>query len=326
MSTLSTEQPTAADDLVIPLGTRADGTPIRISQSRESNVSIFGGAGSGKSVLLSQIIRAVARQGAAVIVADAVGDPDLRKLAPGLVQYSAGCDAALHRTVKYTLDELESRRRHPDEKWAPVLLVLHEVAGWLWDLDRKGTDASAAAEVTLARINRVAAMGREYGVHLLTVGQLAAPEAMWGGRWKSNVSTTVALGPVDELNLRSLFLPREHARVRALSSQISRGARGWGIVQDVGGEVELFRTAYAPADGTEAMHAPKQQRFGWKFPTGDEEGSDGSWPTWTPVSNPSSDSLPVIPLGDPDAAVFDPTSKSFRPGTKPLSIVHTATN
>lgn len=326
MNTTTTEMLAATDDLVLPLGVRDDGTPIRIPQYREPNLAIFGGASSGKSVLLSQIIKAAARQGAAVIVADTVGDPGLRKLAhaglPGLVHYSAGCDAALHRTVKYTLDELDRRAMNPDQRYAPMLLVLHEITSWLHGLIQHGyPEAPAAAEVTLARINRVAAQGREHRVHLLTVGQLA-PGSVFGGAWLSNTATVAVLGQPTEHQLRSLFPAEQLDRVRNLSSQIGRGERGRGVVLNAHtDDVDLFRTRLDPAGDAEAAHEAAAPRFGWRFPTGDERGADGTWQDWTPVSEPSSDSLPVIPLDGPDAEVFDPTSREYRPGA-PLRRIH----
>lgn len=192
----TTEMSTAANDLVIALGTRDDGSQIRVSQSTRPNVAIFGGAGSGKSVLLSQIVKATVPQGAAVIVADAVSDPDLRKLAPGLTHYSAGCDAALHRSIHYVNAELERRQLHPEEKNAPVLLVLHEMTAWLHGLMQGGDEERAAAESSLARIHRIAAQGREQRVHLLTVGQMALA-SVFGGSWKTNTGTRRRAGAAD---------------------------------------------------------------------------------------------------------------------------------
>lgn len=220
MST-NTEMTTATADLVIPLGVRDDGTPIRI---RQSNAAIFGGTGSGKSALLSQIIEAVTRQGATVLVADAAGAP------------------ALHRTVKYALDELD-RRAHGGGESAPMLLVLHEVPSWLHGRMQHGDpDTRTAAETTLSCIHRIAAQGRATGVHLLTVGQLA-PTSVFGGTWLNNTGTIAVLGRPSEHQLRTVFPASEQDRVRILSSQIGRGERGRGIVLDTHtGAVELFRT------------------------------------------------------------------------------------
>lgn len=316
----TTEMATATDDLVLPLGTRDDGTPIRISQSRESNVGVFGGAGSGKSVLLAQMIRAALRQNATVLVADAMTDPDLRKLAPGLAHYSAGYDAALHRTMRYVLTELD-RRAHGGGDRRPMLLVLHEVPAWLHGLMQHGDpDARAGAETTLTRINRIAAQGRAAGVHLLTVGQLA-PASVFGGSWLNNTGTIAVLGQPTH-QLRTLFPADQLDRVRSLSSKIGRGERGRGIVLNAHtGDADLFRTTYTAADETQPVPTPEVARFGWKFPTGDEPGADGSWHGWTPVSNPSSDSLPVIELHDSDAAIFNPTSQEYQPSA-PLRATH----
>ncbi len=234
----NTETINATNDLVIPLGVRDDGTPIQI---RQSHAAIFGGTGSGKSTVLSQIIRATLRHGVTVLVADAAGDPDLRKLAPGLTNYSAGSDASLHRTVKYTLDEID-RRAHVVRDQKPTLLVLHEIPSWLYGLMQHGDpDVRIAAETTLARIHRVAAQGRAAGVHLLTVGQLA-PASVFGGAWLSNTTAVAVLGqPTHEL--RSLVPVADQDRVRNLSVQIGPGERGRGIVLNAHtGDVDLFRT------------------------------------------------------------------------------------
>lgn len=234
----NTETINATNDLVIPLGVRDDGTPIQI---RQSHTAIFGGTGSGKSAALSQIIRATLRHGVTVLVADAAGDPDLRKLAPGLTNYSAGSDASLHRTVKYTLDEVD-RRAHGVRDQKPTLLVLHEIPSWLYGLMQHGDpDVRIAAETTLAHIHRVAAQGPAAGVHLLTVGQLA-PASVFGGAWLSNTAAVAVLGqPTHEL--RSLVPVADQDRVRNLSVQIGPRERGRGIVLNAHtGDVDLFRT------------------------------------------------------------------------------------
>lgn len=242
----TTEMTTATNDLVIPLGTRDDGTRIEVSQSKKSGMAIFGGTGTGKSVLLSQIIKAATQQGASVIVADAMGDPDLRRLAyselPGLTHHSIGSDAALHHSIDYTLTELERRQQHPDEKNVPVLLVLHEVSAWLHGLTQSSKEDRAAADTAMARIHRVAAQGRASRVHLLTVGQMA-PAPVFGGGMLSNTATVVVLGKPMEHHLRTLFPAEEQERARPLTAQISRNERGRGIALDTHtGDMDLFRT------------------------------------------------------------------------------------
>lgn len=112
--------------------------------------------------------------------------------------------------------------------------------------------------------------------------------------------------------------------MRTLRAQIDRGERGRGVVLDAHtGDVDLFRVDPAGEDAVDAevMATPHPRRVGWKFPTGDETGADGSWQHWSPVSSPSSDSLPAIPLDGPNAEVFDLVSPEYRPGA-PLRRTH----
>lgn len=108
------ERHVAAKDFVLPLGVRADGSPILINQDRVPHLGIFGGTGAGKTVLLSMIVQAAVEQGGEVILGDAKNGKDLRGLAlaglPGVVSYNAGGDAALHRAVLYAREELARRQ------------------------------------------------------------------------------------------------------------------------------------------------------------------------------------------------------------------------
>lgn len=341
------ERHAAADDFVIPLGVRADGSPILVKQSVAPHMAIFGGTGMGKTVLLSSIVKAAVLQSAEVILADAKNGRDLRSLAlqnlPGVVHYSAGSEAGLHRVVKYCRDEFERRRtlaaalqqRGIIYRPTPLLLVFDEAGAWLDDQIQEGGEARKAAEQTIANFSYIAAQAREQKVFLLTAGQHAYVSA-FSGRWKSNTSTVVVLGPPTENHRQALFSAGDQReQVKDLGSQISRSAKGRGLVADTDtGEIVMFQGYFNPpgeaadAFDAEVVQAPKLRRFGWRFPLPNEEGGDGSWQDWTPVSEPSSDDLPVQILDGPDGApdpgatVFDPTSSEFRPGSKPLSAAH----
>ncbi|BDD80702.1 hypothetical protein TPB0596_04650 [Tsukamurella pulmonis] len=345
------ERHAAANSFVLPLGVRADGTPILIRQDVAPHMGIFGGTGQGKTVLLSQMVKAAVLQGAEVILADAKNGKDLRALAlqnlPGVVHYSSNSEAGLHRVAAYCRDELERRKvlaaalqqRGIEYTPTPLLLVFDEVGAWLDDAI-SGTDKAAkeAAQATIANLSYVAAQAREQRVFLLVAGQHAYVSA-FAGRWKSNTSTLVVLGPPTDNHRQALFTGEQREQVRELGSQISKAMKGRGLVADTEtGEVVAFQGFFNPAGeaadrfDAEVRKAPKLRRFAWRFPRGDVPGGDGSWQGWTPATDPSSDSLPVqildLPDGTPDpaAAVFDPISSAYRPGRKPLSDAHKNAN
>ncbi|WP_301121620.1 FtsK/SpoIIIE domain-containing protein [Mycolicibacterium fortuitum] len=345
------ERHAAASQFVLPLGVRADGAPILIRQDVAPHMGIFGGTGQGKTVLLSQMVKAAVLQGAEVILADAKNGKDLRALAlqnlPGVVHYSSNSEAGLHRVAAYCRDELERRKvlaaalqqRGIEYTPTPLLLVFDEVGAWLDDAI-SGTDKAAkeAAQATIANLSYVAAQAREQRVFLLVAGQHAYVSA-FAGRWKSNTSTLVVLGPPTDNHRQSLFTGEQRDQVRELGSQISKAMKGRGLVADTEtGEVVMFQGFFNPPGETadafdaEVHKAPKLRRFAWRFPRGGAPGGDGSWQGWTPATDPSSDSLPVQILDradgtpDPDAAVYDPISSAYRPGRKPLSDAHKNAN
>ncbi|WP_142282872.1 FtsK/SpoIIIE domain-containing protein [Mycobacterium aquaticum] len=345
------ERHAAAGDFVIPLGVRADGSPILVQQSVAPHMGIFGGTGMGKTVLLSQLVQAAVLQGAEVLLVDAKNGKDLRRIAmqnlPGVVHYSSGSEATLHRAVRYVRDEFERRKALAARLQqdgieylpTPLLLVFDEAPAWLDD-QMSGSDKEArkAAEQTIANLSWIASQAREQKCFILTAGQYAYASA-FAGRWKSNTQTLVVLGPPSEINRQALFAagePRE--QVKVLGAQLTKSMKGRGIMADTEtGEIQLFQgffNAGADADTFTAALAstPRLRRFAWRFPTGSDPGGDGSWQDWTPTSEPSSDDLPVLHLDGPDgrpdpaSAMYDPIGKSYAPGSKPLRAAHAPVN
>lgn len=314
-------------------------------------MGIFGGTGMGKTVLLSQLVQAAVLQGAEVLLVDAKNGKDLRRIAlqnlPGVVHYSAGSEATLHRAVTYVRDEFERRKalaarlQQDGVEYlpTPLLLVFDEAPAWPDD-QMSGSDKEArkAAEQTIANLSWIASQAREQKCFILTAGQYAYASA-FAGRWKSNTQTLVVLGPPSEINRQALFAagePRE--QVKVLGAQLTKSMKGRGIMADTEtGEIQLFQgffNAGADADAFTAAlrHTPRLRRFAWRFPIGSEPGGDGSWQDWTPTSDPSSDDLHVLYLDGPDgrpdpaAAAFDPTAKAYAPGSKPLRSAHAPVN
>ncbi|ULP45884.1 helicase HerA domain-containing protein [Mycolicibacter virginiensis] len=346
------ERHAAAPDFVLPLGVRDDGSPILVNQDQAPHMGIFGGTGAGKTVLLSSIVKAAVLQGAEVVLADAKNGKDFRKLAlaglRGVVSYNAasgGNDAVLHRAIRYARDELERRQalaerltqRGVEYRPTPLLLVFDEAPAWIHDRSQSSRPKAVkdAAQAAVANLSYLCSQARELRVFVLTAGQFAYVSG-FAGDWKVNTSTLVILGPPSEINRQSLF-PAGAAgdAVRILGGTITKAMKGRGIAADVEtGEVQLFQGFYnlpgrdADAFDAAVAQAPKLRRFAWRFPLPGADGGDGTWQTWTPATDPSSDSLPVVYLDGPDGirdlgtVVFDPTSEHYKPGSKPLSTAH----
>lgn len=342
------ERHAASSDLVLPLGVRADGSPILIRPAVTPHMGIFGGTGSGKTTLMTSLIDAACVQGAEVLLADGRAGRDLRRIAlarpRGVVGYCAGSQATLHRAVAYVHDLYVMRQALQDRlqregieyKPKPFVFVFDEWGSFIHTLSKGTKEQKAAAEATVARMEQLAAESRELRVTLVLAGQHSYVSAMTG-TLRENIRTLVVIGPPSEQHLAALFEGPKRDQARDLGAQISSTAKGRGIVADTVGEdgegelrISMFQGFYNPpgadADAMAAAVAksPISRRIGWKFPRGDEPGGDGSWMGFTPVSDPSSDDLPVLFLDDetgkpiPDAAVFDPTSKKYSPGARPL--------
>lgn len=346
------ERHVAAKDFVIPLGVREDGSPILIRQGVTPHMGIFGGTGSGKTTLMTSIIDAACVQGAEVTLADGRAGKDLRRIAyegrPGVVSYSAGSTASLYRAVLYVQDEYRRRqalqerlqRDGVDYEPTPLLFVFDEWGSFIHTLLKGTKEQREAAQATVARMEQLAAESRELRISLVLAGQHSYVSAMTG-TLRANIKTLVVIGPPNEQHLDALFEGPKRAQARELGAQISATQKGRGIVADTLGEgegdlrISMFQGFYNAAGGEPASafgaalaETPRLRRFAWQFPSPDAEGGDGSWQDWTPVSEPSSDSLPVVYLDGPDGrpdpgvAVYDPTSREYSPGVRPLRAEH----
>lgn len=346
------ERYAAAEDFVIPVGVRMDdetghAVPILINQDKVPHLAVFGGTGSGKTVLLSQMVKAAVLQGATVILWDQKAGADMRELAfdrtlPGVVHYAAGSQAVLHRTILWVRDEFEKRKAIAQQlayrgikyRPTPLLLVSDEFPAWMVDLKQAKGDAEKAAKRTEAHLNFIASQARELRVFFITAGQFAYTEG-YSGQIRTNTSTLISLGVMKSINLQNLFNSDARPRVAELAATIGPKTKGVGVIVDTEtNKAELFRGFYNPpgeaADRFDAAVrlAPKQRRWAYRLPRGAEEGSDGSWADWNPMTEPPSDSLAARYLEDADgrpilgAEVDDPTSRHYRPGVRPMPSNH----
>lgn len=348
----------AAAEFVLPLGVREDGSPILVNQDQTPHMALFADSGSGKTVLLQTIVRAAVLQGGEAILLDAKSGKDLRKLAlenlPGVVSYNAargGNDATLHRAVKYARDELERRQalsarllqQGIEYRPTPLLLAFDEFPAWINDRAKSKVKAIAAgAQETLANMSYLASQAREFRIFLLVAGQFAY-RAAWDGELQVNTSTLVLLGPPSDINRQNLFPPgATQERIKELGALISPKMKGRGIVADVRDDgptqISMFQGFFNPpgaaADAFDAAvrQAPRLRRFAWRFPLPGAEGGDGSWQSWTPATDPSTNGLPVQILDGPDgirdpaAVIFDPISEFYKPGAAPLNANHSNPN
>lgn len=342
------ERHAAASNFVLPLGVRADGSPILVPQAATPHMAVFGGTGSGKTTLITSLIDAACVQGASVLLADGRAGSDMRRIAlsdrNGVIGYCAGSPATLHRAVQFAHDEYRRRqalqdlvqREGHEYRPTPLVLFFDEWGSWLHTLGGGTKEQKAAAEVTRTRMEQLAAEARELKVFVVLAGQHAYVSAL-PGTLRGNLKTQVVVGRPDDDHLSALFSDQRAAATKVRDG-INPNIKGRSLVADVSEEgdmtISMFQGFFNPpgpaadAMATAVAAAPRPRRVAWRFPLPGEEGGDGSWQDWTPVSEPSSDSLPVVLLDlpdgtpDPAAAMFDPTSKHYRPGRKPLSNVH----
>lgn len=342
------ERHAAASSFVLPLGVRGDGSPILVPQAATPHMAVFGGTGSGKTTLITSLVDAACVQGASVLLADGRAGSDMRRIAlsgrNGVIGYCAGSQATLHRAVQFAHDEYRRRqalqdlvqRQGHEYRPTPLVLFFDEWGSWLHTLGGGNKEQKAAAEVTRTRMEQLAAEARELKVFVVLAGQHAYVSAL-PGTLRGNLKTQVVVGRPDDDHLSALFSDQRAAATKVRDG-INPRIKGRSLVADVSEEgdmtISMFQGFFnPPGPAADAMTAavaaaPRPRRVAWRFPLPGEEGGDGSWQDWTPVSEPSSDSLPVVLLDlpdgtpDPAAAVFDPTSKHYSPGRKPLSNVH----
>lgn len=342
------ERHAAGSSFVLPLGVRGDGSPILVPQAATPHMAVFGGTGSGKTTLITSLLDAACLQGASVLLADGRAGSDMRRIAlsgrNGIIGYCAGSQATLHRAVQFAHDEYRRRQALQDliqragheYRPTPLVLFFDEWGSWLHTLGGGTKEQKAAAEVTRTRMEQLAAEARELKVFVVLAGQHAYVSAL-PGTLRGNLKTQVVVGRPDDDHLSALFAD-QRAAAKKVRDGINPNIKGRSLVADVGEEgdmtISMFQGFFnPPGPAADAMAAavaaaPRPRRIAWRFPLPGEEGGDGSWQDWTPVSEPSSDSLPAVLLDlpdgtpDPAAAVFDPTSKRYSPGRKPLSNVH----
>ena len=345
------ERYAAAGNFVLPVGVRADGSAILRRQSVVPHMAVFGGTGSGKTYFLTSIVRAACLQGAEVLLVDAKNGKDLRAIArrrfPGVVHFGAKAPANLHRAVLYAADEFERRTamagtlaaRGIEYTPTPLVLVIDEWGSWIHNLNKGDKEKKEAARETISRVELLAAEARELNIFIIISGQHSYVSAL-PGTFRDNLRTLIVLGPPNERHINALFEGPRQREARELGAQINPTVKGRGLIADQpeDGEmtISMFQGFFNPGDSdAETAFAeqltltPKLRRFGWKFPRGDESGGDGSWQTWTPATEPSSDELHTVYLDGPDGqpipelAVYDPTSTEYSPGAKQLADRHT---
>lgn len=351
-ATTEAEQYAAAADFVLPIGVRTDpetGETVRLWANFDvsPHAAVFGTTGSGKTVLLANVVRSASCQGCADIVLwDAKEGSDLALLASdrtirGIVHYAAGDaanGAALHRGILFMRDEFDRRKaiarklrkRGIRYRPKPLLVVMDELPAWIVDQKQLKGDAKKAAELSEARLNYMGSQARELRIFFIVAGQTAYVEG-YPGQIRGNTSTLINLGvPKTRVNVDNLF-PGDEKRALELQGQIGKNDKGVGVVMDPNTrQPELFRAHFNPDGSPEAgrmaaamADAPQKRRWAYQLPRGAEPGADGSWQQWTPVSEPSSDDLRAVYLDDeefrpiPDRVRDDPTSPLYDPGTAP---------
>ncbi|SKR41549.1 ftsk/SpoIIIE family protein, putative [Mycobacteroides abscessus subsp. abscessus] len=342
------ERHTVPKGFVLPLGVREDGSHVLLPMDQTPHLGLYGETGSGKTVTQTNIIKTACLQSAAVVVADGKNGEDLKLLAkehlPGQVAYFAGSDAAMFRALRMACDEvyrraaLSERLIRDDIKYqpAPFLLVADELGQWASKRIDGGTKAEQdAVKTALAELSDVAALGRETRCFIVVSGQHTYASAL-PSKLKENLTNLAVMGPPTKKHLLSLFDDkdtREHAA--ALGKTISKRTKGRGILFDQETEkVEVFQSYFTPpgpaedAFNRELAQAPRLRRIGIRYPTDDEPGGDGTWQSWSPVSDPSTADLQLVhldlPDGSPDPAMvrFDPTHRAYAPGQRRLNNAH----
>ncbi|CQA08758.1 DNA segregation ATPase FtsK/SpoIIIE and related proteins [Mycobacteroides abscessus] len=284
----------AVKDFFLPFGVRVDEEtgreiPILVPQDVVPHGAVFGGTGSGKTVMLSQLVRAAVLQGAQVLLWDAKRGKDMRNIAreglPGVVHYAAGSHAVLHRAILWLRDELERRQaiaaalsyRGIDYRPTPILAVLDELPAWLFDLKEEKGDAQKAAERTQAHLNFIASQAREFRIFYVTAGQSAYSDG-YAGMIRANTNTLVSLASRSRSTCRTCSTPTPgHAppRSRPRSRRRTRASACWSM-----------RTPTAPRKSAPTSTHPGRKQSAGSTPRCVRRRSSAGSPTASPAAMP----------------------------------------
>lgn len=228
------------EPFLLPLGVRSDGSPILINQDVLPHLGLYGGTGSGKTVVLTNVVESAALQGE-VVTGDGKNGKDLRRLAmrrlPGHTAHFAGSDAAMHRVVRLAFDEFEKRRAVAarllqegiEYRPHPFLVLIDEYGEWASRLADGGTkDEKEAIAQTIARLSTVVAMAREVRVFVVLSGQHSMASAL-PTKVLANLQTLVVMGPPEPAPSTGAVPRRRRPgpgrRAGCADQQVHQGAR-----------------------------------------------------------------------------------------------------
>lgn len=279
---------------------------------------------------------------------------------PGIVHYSDTL-AGISRLIMWLRDELAlrtaltpilARRGITRPVWEPVVVVVDEWGQGLDELLNSADPADRGAAAEMVNVaSKIFAQGRSFSLHLILSTQHVYASAI-PGRIAQNAATRIIVGkpkPGARGHIEALFADDKDG-AWAAAAGITDGMRGRGIVADQNGKIVQFQAhyGYTPAEPPESAkdpelaaswartrdaltRAPKLRRWGWRFPL---DGS-GEWQTWSLFPGDKSTGqlrtvaeLDVVELDGPDgrpdpaAAVYDPFSDAYSPGSPPLNLGH----
>lgn len=346
------ERIVAGRQIVLPVGTTADGESIFIELAKRPHTVISGTSGAGKSTLLKLMVAALGLQGAKILLGDFKAGEDMDELyrnrVPGVVHLSTN-PASIARLIRWFADELARRQAlmpfflaaGVEPPWEIIVVAIDEWGQGLDELMNSGSKADQmAANEMVNLVSKMFAQGRSFGMFLIVSLQHVYASSL-PGRITANAANRIIVGRPKSGSaghIERLFAEADRDDARAAAEGITDGMQGRGIIAGQEGKPVQFQAFYNTGGAAERFNSalagtPRQRRFAWQFPT-EGDGSEGDWLAWSlwagernkPLRTVAE--LPVIVLDDEDGnpieetRMYDPNDPLYDPGAPLLNAGH----
>lgn len=225
------------DDFQLNCGIGLGGRPVIVDLSNQNSMLIAGSTGSGKSVLLKNILYQCSKKGAEVYVADFKGGVDFVKpfwhehvifisTEEEVIIFLGSVIGEMERRKQLFLANEVSNIKQFNEEigWLPHIVFACDEVAELLDKSGLSKEAKAVIQEIEGKLSTLARLGRAFGIHLILATQ--RPDAnILSGQIKNNLDVRVC-GRADAV-LSQIILDNTSAK-----DEIRKNQQGRFIMSD----------------------------------------------------------------------------------------------
>lgn len=225
------------DDFQLNCGIGLGGRPVIVDLSNQNSMLIAGSTGSGKSVLLKNILYQCSKKGAEVYVADFKGGVDFVKPfwhehvifmsteEEVIIFLDAVIGEMERRKQLFLANEVSNIKQFNEEiGWLPHIVFACDEVAELLDKSGLSKEKKAVIQEIEGKLSTIARLGRAFGIHLILATQ--RPDAnILSGQIKNNVDIRVC-GRADAV-LSQIILDNTSAK-----DEIRKNQQGRFIMSD----------------------------------------------------------------------------------------------